>query len=159
MNNNKTGGTAECSGREIKFRYRVKYNHSETGAVVMKTLILPIGELEDGALGAIPGTDIHILSRDQFTGLHDKNGVEIYDKYITQYGNRKYVVRVGEYNNGATDIDGLERGNGWYLEHIPSDPPGTWSYHGILSLTTDIANKVEVIGDRFENPELLEETN
>jgi uncharacterized phage protein (TIGR01671 family) len=104
----------------------------------------------------------------QYTELKDKNGTEIYAKDIVKYGNCLYTVEYGQW------FDEFHREYfGWHLKlHIIC---GTYSleeqpcqmfyaYGDYLVVfpydknQTDQANenlKVEVIGNIFENPELL----
>lgn len=92
----------------------------------------------------------------QFTGLKDINGREIYEKDIVfcQSGFHKYktVVRIGEYSQ---DGSGNEYESitccGVYGEESRDS-------HGRYVPASSINNNesVEVIGNIFENPELLE---
>ena len=84
------------------------------------------------------GVDTQVILM-QFTGLKDKNGKEIYegDIVINQWGIREEVnlepIDVADYENGWA-------GFGWVLET-----------HSL----EDIKEKVEVIGNIYENKELL----
>lgn len=77
----------------------------------------------------------------QFTGLHDKNGKEIYEGDIVEYE---------DYSNGL------------YLFKEQPKAKGVIKINDLLSeiylkgLGTFEGNKVEVIGNIYENPELLE---
>jgi uncharacterized phage protein (TIGR01671 family) len=75
----------------------------------------------------------------QYTGLKDKNGKEIYEGDILEY--EKLSFR----------DDGHERGFVEYNEYAE------WSVNNWL--LNRIYRRAEVIGNRFENPELLEEQN
>jgi uncharacterized phage protein (TIGR01671 family) len=71
----------------------------------------------------------------QYTGVEDKNGKEIYEGDIDQYG---YVVTyVGDFGSG------LDMNAGWYLQR---DNFESWSE---LECNEDI----EIIGNVFNNPE------
>ena len=89
-----------------------------------------------------------VIGRLQFTGLHDKNGKEIYDGDIVnkQYFNFSVydgigVVQICE----GSDSDGYHHGKwlGWMA--------------GESSLL-DVHSECEVIGNIYENQELLKET-
>jgi len=101
----------------------------------------------------------------QFTGLFDKNRKEIYEgdilkesfppgDHITRLfpqGYRYCVVRFGEYDNGK-DFEDSVYGNGWYLDCI-----GT-VVEEFMDRSEYSPRKIEVIGNIFENPELLKNT-
>lgn len=87
----------------------------------------------------------------QYTGLKDKNGKEIYEgdmvqEKITEETVYTYEVRFGEYDNGM-DWEDYVRGIGWYLAWEGSDD----SFEDIYGK----ADKLEVIGNIYENQELL----
>ncbi|MDC0751793.1 YopX family protein [Enterococcus innesii] len=83
------------------------------------------------------GDDVIIM---QSTGLKDKNGVEIFEGDIVRW----HDVVTWDYS--VTFKDGV---------FCISDDPSSNFYH----LKEDINGKFEVIGNIYENPELLEQAN
>jgi hypothetical protein len=73
----------------------------------------------------------------QYTGLKDKNGKEVYHQDIVKRGNILFVVEW--HSNTAC----------WFLKYISG------GHHGITK--SDMALMCEVIGNIYENKELLDE--
>ncbi|WP_434716675.1 YopX family protein [Lacticaseibacillus paracasei] len=138
--------------REIKFRV---WDHNTD------TMMIPdYFELYDGKIGWIEagreagpesGNDgnpdqFEIM---QYTGLHDKNGREIYENDIlkvTSEEGESYVATVkwfGDEGYPAFDLEGI---------------PETWFYgaNALATIFQEGVDTCEVIGNIFENPELLE---
>lgn len=117
--------------RIIKFRY--VYQHQETGRITSECYMLIEIEREHLQRSALFLIDHwEIIARDQFTGLTDKHGQEIYEGDIIH--NPMAGSFLIEFKNGSFGY---------------KSPPG----FAILYLfpTSDC----EVIGNVHENPELL----
>jgi uncharacterized phage protein (TIGR01671 family) len=111
--------------------------------------------------------DIELM---QFTGLHDKNGKEIYEGDIVKHsypaGFTTYKVCFGEYDNGM-DYEDNDSGVGWYLmvvfEHYYVEKWKERAYDKyfkngeVMGILTYIPEQLEVIGNIYENKELLKE--
>ena len=92
------------------------------------------------------GTNIELM---QFTGLKDKNGKEIYDGDIVEVGNRFYKA-AKQLPIFISDVHDITGGFGVFInEHAQEDYLSKFSESGFY--------EVEVIGNIYENPELLEE--
>ena len=130
--------------REILFRGKRKDN----GDWIDGNLFIP-DEGHDAPTEICIGTNIVRITYDidtdtvsEFTGLYDKNGKRIFEGDIVEYENeiglhRDIVVwTLDEYNKVA----------GFGLE-----------YHVFYTITKKDQDKFEVIGNKWDNPELLGE--
>lgn len=107
--------------------------------------------------------DVQMSKKDfiimQYTGLKDKNGKEIYEGDIICHVNYidkpKYIIRFGIGYIDASDFEDYSiKINGFYLESIKKkkDEYG----YGYPPSIMNIYDYSEVIGNIYENPELLE---
>lgn len=131
--------------REIKFR---AWNDKRKRWVPWLEICLDgsyvAGEIEDSYSGLVPWED-QANTIEQFTGLLDKNGKEIYEGDIVKDVNKFCLeVRFGTWDNGEP-YDMNDSGVGFYL----------YNDFGPHALTAECA-EYEVIGNIHENPELLD---
>lgn len=127
--------------REIKFRAYSSHNHK----------MYPVSNIEwdiDGRIWVIADdgkNGIELMDEEahlmEYTGLHDKNGREIYEGDI---------VRTGTDNIGDPDPmigQVIMREGSWLIENEKMQEA--------IELFSEITSR-EVIGNIFENPEMME---
>ena len=123
--------------REIKFRYI--YQHHDTGRILNK--IFDIHEIELELMGECFIERYTLIARRQYSGLFDKNGLEIYVGDIL----RLYVL---DYDFEPTETYG----------EVIQLPDGCWYVGGVNDSIYDCIQyqdkHFEVIGNIYENPEL-----
>lgn len=97
----------------------------------------------------------------EYTGLSDKNGVKIFENDIVRYGKKNWVVNW----NDETFRWEISLKDGCYQYHI-YDGQGYPKYVDRITLGWVAAEfqlsgqlSVEVIGNKFDNPELIERDN
>ena len=78
----------------------------------------------------------------QYTGLKDKNGKEIYEGDIIAHNDRVIGHIIGGVRGYCYDV----------IYKQPA-PEKDWSLYGVV--IQDYDGEVEIIGNRFDNPELL----
>lgn len=118
--------------REIKFRAWDKAGEK----------IIPIEEVNNWRIGGSVQSQLFELM--QYTGLKDKNGVEIYEGDILKAGDG-YTGLIG-YRTESAQFVGFNIGNEFTEEEFDT-----------LYTVNGSFNSAEVIGNRFETPELLKE--
>jgi len=121
--------------REIKFRVIIDGKHYYWGWVNNQFVSMPI-------VSKFGQEDVVARSR-QYTGLKDKNGKEIYEgDFLGRYTQTKKIK----------DLHFIE----WIEMSFENDEMLYWEATMTgFSLPKKSYNKLEVIGNIFENPELL----
>ena len=133
--------------REIKFRARITWTPAETVGEVTEFVYFTLSDLAESDKFSIRQLVIPWLiagnEPDRFTGLHDKDGTEIYegDKVMNDspYPNECWIAAVG------WDVDA----GCWSIRD-----PNSESFDDRLSDFTG-GQYLRVIGNIYENPELL----
>lgn len=121
--------------REIKFEYVFK--HVDTGRVIREQYdIVRIEVLARDDIHYHADKGYKLVSRRQFTGLHDKNGAEIYENDIIKWCGDKLLVK--------WLVDG------WYAKDDVV-------YTSACDLGQEWEGDCVVIGNIHENPELLDD--
>jgi uncharacterized phage protein (TIGR01671 family) len=86
-------------------------------------------------------------SLDRFTGLHDKNGKEIFEGDIVRFQDSLHErIQTGV---ATFCVDDESKSSGWWLKELSRD--SDWTLH------FGNTDWLEVIGNIYENKELLEE--
>lgn len=94
----------------------------------------------------------------QSTGLKDKNGNEIFEGDVLEIQGIRMVVKFGNYkyleplNKGCQSFDVMYDRLGFYVKTF-----NTIALDDISPFEPETLKESVVIGNRFENPELLEE--
>lgn len=117
-------------------------------------------KLRDYFVSAFSSDRIEDVELMQYTGLKDKNGREIYEGDIvkTSCGDIG-IIKFGipkdmTINGGEYDVDYI----GFYIDIIKGDW-GTTDVESRVAPLVDDYYEIEVIGNIYENPELLEEAD
>ena len=89
----------------------------------------------------------------QYTGLHDKNGKEIYEGDIIEFS---YDMFVGNFDTFIAKGKIVFEDGAFYVEIFENERTTEGEAYLLYSINLDT---IEVIGNIYENKELLNETN
>jgi uncharacterized phage protein (TIGR01671 family) len=143
--------------REIKFRAWMKdqkemcevlminFQNNHIGVKTKDYNIIQVGSLWKYTQKVARFDDVELM---QYTGLKDKNGVEIYEGDILRVLNDN----IGEYECGEVVMGGLGL---WAIRLCGLKVPVFEFIDNRLSIVHS-TERIEVIGNIYENPELLE---
>jgi len=129
------------ANREIKFR---AWDKRYLRMVAMNAWHFDTGIIDVSTEGELRGfrddRDFEVM---QYTGLKDKNGKEVYEGDIVRVynGSEKWINTKAEWREFAWYLVRHD-GDRWYMNQWANDDVG-----------------IEVIGNIYENPELLEDKN
>jgi uncharacterized phage protein (TIGR01671 family) len=135
--------------RVIKFRGKRADNTPKNGEWVFGDLTheLKITKHKDVRVIRVAGYDVDKSSIGQFTGLHDKNGKEIFEgDIIAVCGKYPKIIKFIDENAGFSfaNIEDLKREKFMRIWQQPST--GWWN---------DFKNEVEIIGNVHDNSDLV----
>lgn len=139
--------------REILFRgKRVDNGEWIYGDLLTPTDIMDVWEISENT-GMGDRYEIDPETVGQFTGLTDKNGTKIFEGDIvcTRYSDGKICC------SGDVQFCYGVYGAEWIEQKKNKGMVGGWGQlHNLRRFDDDIINNIEVIGNIYDNPELLE---
>lgn len=130
--------------RELKFRIWSEEDKEYRSDIRVSDLVIDI----DGAPSTIYSAEGDRFDIEQYTGLKDKNGEEIYEGDIVRYGNDNAAIIWRERNAefGVKWLDcGVEDSISWQIgiEKMPSEVIGNIHENADLLGDTNVTNKEE----------------
>jgi uncharacterized phage protein (TIGR01671 family) len=138
--------------REIKFRAKDK--RSGEWCIGELHLASKVPHIHSDVLSSIP---INPDTIGQFTGLKDKNGKDIYEEDIVEW---LFFYTIYSSNGAGGDREELLKGviewrQGGFVFRVLENDFENAGWYSISDLHTETQTDVEVIGNIYDNPELL----
>ncbi len=148
---------AKAINRDPNYEYRTDYQNGDWVYGLITKLYderFPDLPAEMSNEDGVTGIEIDYRTTGQYTGLTDKNGAKIFEGDIVKnewcFIKGNSIVRFDEYKSRDSSNDYQCGHLGFYLEHI-SD----FNKRTVRKDIMYFANKCEIIGNIFDNPELL----
>ena len=135
--------------REIKFRVW----HPDEGNMYYFNCFKEITDWQADDFYRADNTDDACVDFMQFTGLHDENGKEIYEGDIIEFS---YDMFVGNFDTFVAKGKVVFEEGAFYVEAFENERTTEGEAYLLYSINLDT---IEVIGNIYENKELLNETN
>lgn len=135
--------------RTIKFRAW----HPDEGNMYYFNCFKEITDWQADDFYRADNTDDACVDFMQFTGLHDKNGKEIYEGDIIEFS---YDMFIGNFDTFVAKGKIVFEEGAFYVEVFENERTTEDEAYLLYSINLDT---IEVIGNIYENKELLNETN
>lgn len=141
---------------ERKIKFRAKDKRSGEWCIGELHLASKVPHIHPDVLSSIP---IDPDTVGQFTGLKDKNGKEIYEGDIVEW---LFFYTICSSNGADGDREELLKGviewrQGGFIFRVLENDFENAGWYSISDLHTETQTDVEVIGNIYDNPELLKE--
>ena len=124
--------------REIKIEYLIIHKPDER---VLKKYIFTLDDIENGKASFALSSNTYVTRR-QYTGLLDKRGVEIYEGDVVKAEKYEKILQ--------HELSKVIFKDGAFCLHTIE-----YEYNAKLFLCNVKMSNIEVIGNIYENPELL----
>ncbi len=132
---------------QVKIRYAFKSRNN--GKIEFR--YANIEEIENGKVAEFKAelVDFDLIGRDQYIGMHDVNGREVYENDLDRIGWKVSYVDDGNEGDNDGASDGLE--TGWYTERGNFESYGLITYNCAKNCAD---GELNICWNIYENPEL-----